>query len=121
ILAHRPELGRTDVERLAGRRGHGRRAHDRVDEILDGKQLVAVVPLAEDVDPSSLSDPVEQDLEDTEALRSDEGLRPNDRRLAGCDATETLGVDLRLAVPTDADEWVVLLDRMLLGNPVDRR
>src|SRR5207244_9973374 len=40
-------------------------------------------------------------------------------RLRGGDAAEALGVDLRLAVRADADERVVLDDRMLLGYAVD--
>jgi hypothetical protein len=61
------------------RRGRG--AHDRLDEVLDREELVAVVPVAEDVDPAALADPVEEDLEDAEPLRPDERLRADDRRL----------------------------------------
>src|SRR5207253_493985 len=90
-------------------------------EVLDGKKLIAVVSPAEDVDLPPLADPVEQDLEDTEPLGPDERFRPDDRRLDGGDAAQRLGVDLRLAVPPDADERVVLLDRMLLRYSVHRR
>ena len=34
-------------------------------------------------------------------------------------AAEMLGVDLRLAVPADPDEWIALVDRVALGNAVD--
>ena len=63
---------------------------DRVDEILDREQLVAVVAPAEHVDPAAFADPVEQDLEDAEPLGPDERLRPDDRRLDGGDAARAL-------------------------------
>ena len=50
-------------------------AHDRVDEVLDGEQLVAVAAVAEHVDAPALADPVEQDLEHAEPLGADERLR----------------------------------------------
>ena len=118
VAANSPELRRADVERLARSLRHIRRAHDRVDEVLHGEQLVAVVALAEDVDAAAFPDPVEQDLEDAEPLRSDERLRPDDRRLDRGDAAERFRVDLRLPVPPHADERIVLLDRMLFRDAV---
>src|SRR5215813_3686117 len=121
VAADAAEPRRADVERLTGGLWDIRRSHDRVDEVLDRKQLVAVVALAEDVDAPPFPDPVEQDLEDAEPLGPNERLRPNDRRVDGGDAAERFGVDLRLAVPADTDERVVLLDRVLLRDAVDRR
>src|SRR5262245_5699825 len=42
VVAHRPEAGRTDVERQPSDVVRVERAHDRIDEILDGQQLVAI-------------------------------------------------------------------------------
>src|SRR5947208_2501950 len=70
IRADAAEFRRAYVERLAGGFGSGSRAHDRVDQILDAEQLVAVVSPPEDVDPASFADPIEQDLEDAQALRA---------------------------------------------------
>ena len=77
--------------------------------------------LAEDVDPTAFADPVEQDLEHAEPLRTDERLRTDDRRVDCGDAAECFRVDLRLAVPADADQRIVFLDRMFLGHAVDGR
>src|SRR4029079_2864919 len=98
IRAHGAELGRADVERLAGD-VRVRRAHGRVHQVLDGQQLVAVRPVAEDRNAPALADPVEQNLEDAEALRPDEGLRAKNDDLeaaAGDAACDALGLDLRL-------------------------
>src|SRR6266545_3391202 len=120
VRSNGAELGRADVEGLPGGLRQARSAHDRVHKIFDPEELVPVVTLAQNVDAAPFADPVEQDLEDTEPLGPDERLRPDDRRLDGCDPAERLGVDLRLAVPADSDEGVVLFDRMLLGHAVDR-
>src|SRR5205807_8149388 len=117
---NRAELGRADVERRSRRLGHVRRTDDRVDEIFDREQLVTIVALTEDVDPPSFPNPVEEDLEHADALRTDERLRPDDRRLDRGDAAQRLRVDLGLAVPADADERIVLLDRMLFRHAVHR-
>src|SRR5690242_170500 len=74
ILADRPEPSRTHVERLSRHR-RVERAHDRVDEVLDRKQLVTVASVAQDRNAPALADPVEQDLEHPEPLGADEGLR----------------------------------------------
>ena len=91
------------------------RTDDGVDEILDGEQLVEVAAVAEDRDAPPLADPVEQDLEDAEPLGPDERLRPDtittSRPRRPNSARQPLGLDLRLAVPADADERVVLVDR----------
>ena len=138
----RPEAARRSCvgdQRLAGRRercrtrvaptlivspatGRCGREHDRVDEILDGEQLVAVRAVAEHGDPPALADPVEEDLEDAEPLRPDEGLRADDCHVeaappeASCDL---LGLDLRAAVVADSVQRRVLVDRMDLGDSVD--
>ena len=99
------------------------RAHGRVDEVLDREQLVAVRAVAEDRDAPALADPVEQDLEDAEALRADEGLRAQDDDLepaAGDAPRHALGLDLRLAVVADPDERRVLAQRVVLRDAVDR-
>ena len=119
----RAELRGADVERLPRRVGD-RRAQRRVDEVLDGEQLVAVRAVAEDRDSPALADPVEEDLEHAQALGPDERLRAQDDHLeptapdAVCDP---LGLDLRLAVVADPDERCVLAERVVLRDPVDRR
>ena len=88
------------------------------------EQLVAVAAVAEHVDAAALADPVEQDLEDAEPLGPDERLGPNDHDLQAPAAEllrDLLGLDLRLAVVADADERVVLVDRVLLRNAVHGR
>ena len=72
-----PNSPGADVERVARRRAR-RAADDRVDEILDREQLIAVGPSPEDRDPPALADPVEEDLEHAEPLGPDERLRPHD-------------------------------------------
>ncbi len=62
VAANGAELGRSDVEHLA-RDVRSGCAVNRIDEILHGKQLVAVASAAEDVDAAPVADPVEQDLE----------------------------------------------------------
>ena len=122
VGADRAELGRADVEGLAGDRPLAA-AHGRLDQILDGEQLVAVRAVAEDRDATALADPVEQDLEHAEPLRADEGLRPQDDDLEPTPpglARDALGLDLRLAVVADADERRVLADRVVLRDAVDR-
>ncbi|MDX6518658.1 MAG: hypothetical protein QOF50_1504, partial [Gaiellaceae bacterium] len=67
------------------------------DQILDGEQLVPVLPAAEHVDPPALADPVEEDLEDAQPLRTDERLRTDDHGLEAAtvrNAHEPLSVDL---------------------------
>ena len=56
-------------------------AHDRVAEVFDREELVAVRAVAEDRDPPSFADPVEQDLEDAEPFGPDERLRAHDHDL----------------------------------------
>src|SRR5919197_1360715 len=99
----------------AGFTGTGR---SRVHEVLDGEELVAVVTLPKDVDSPPFANPVEEDLEDPQAFRADERLRPDDRGVHRGDAAEGLCVDLRLAVLADADERIVLFDRMFLRHAV---
>src|SRR5882672_2063885 len=120
VGAHGAELGGTDVERLTRSLRLVPRSRDRVDEILDREQLVAVVALTERVDPAPLADPIEEDLEHAQALLTDEGLGAHYRRLDRGNPAESLRVDLRLAVPSHPDERIVLLDRMLLRHAVDR-
>src|SRR5262249_46580435 len=123
IRADRAELARADVESLAGDVRVGR-AHGRLDEILDGEELVAVGAVAEDRDPPTLADPVEQDLEDAESLGPDERLRPQHDHLEAAPAhtpRDALRLDLRLAVVADADERSVLAQWVVLGDAVDGR
>src|SRR2546430_2645514 len=103
---NRAELRRAHIEGLARRLGDLCRAHDRVHEVSDGKQLIAVVTLSEDVDAPAFADPVEEDLEDAQPLRSDERLGTNDRGLDSSNAAKALRVDLRLAVRAHAYERV---------------
>ena len=56
-------------------------ADDRLDQVLDGEQLVAVAAVAEHVDAAALADPVEEDLEDAEPLGPDERLGAHDHDL----------------------------------------
>ena len=65
-----PNSRGADVDRLAGGLVALGGGDDRVDEILDREQLVAVLARAEDRDPAALADPVEQDLEHAEPLRA---------------------------------------------------
>ena len=116
-----PNDAGADVHRQAADRG-GEGAGDGVDEVLDREQLVEVAAVAEDRDPAAVANPVEQDLEDAEPLRADERLRPDDHDVEPAAAElagQLLGLDLRLAVPPDADERIVLVDRMPLGDAVD--
>src|SRR5262249_56846933 len=69
------ELLRPDVDRLARAAVCRGGEQDRLDEVLDGEQLVAVRAVAERVDPAPVANPVEEDLEDPEPLRPDERLR----------------------------------------------
>src|SRR6185312_7913400 len=120
VLTHGAEARRTDVQRLSGDVGV-EAAHDRVAEIVDRKELIAVRPVAEDRDPASFPDPVEQDLEDSEPLGPEEGLRTHDDDLEappGAGVAEPLRVDLRLAVVADPDERIALVDGMALGHAV---
>jgi hypothetical protein len=121
VGADRPELLGADVQRLPGDGGGGRQ-HDRPDEVLDSEELVAVAPVAEHVDAPAFADPVEEDLEDAEALRPDERLRPEHddvEAAVGERATERFGVDLRAAVVADSVEGRVLADRVRLRDAVD--
>ena len=68
--------------------------------------------------------PVVEEREYAEALRADEALRTDDRDavpLLDRLAADVLRVDLRMAVGPHADERIGLVDRMLLGDAVDRR
>ena len=115
-----PKTAGADVQRLAA---HGcvERADDRLHEVLDREELVAVRPVAEDRDPPSLANPVEEDLEHTQPLGTDERLRTDDDRVESSPSerqAEPLGVDLRLPVVPDTDERIVLVDRMVVGHAV---
>ena len=101
------------------------RAHHGLDEILDGKKLVAVRAVSENRDAPALADPVEEDLEDAQALGPDERLRPHDHRLEPSTeerARKLFGRDLRLAVGADTDERIVLVEGMVdPGTPYTAR
>ena len=116
------ELARADIQRLA-RDVSVEAADDRVDEILDGEQLIAVRAVAEDRNPAPLPDPVEQDLEDAEPLRADERLRAHGRELEPAlpkRARHGLGLDLGPSVGADTDERITLVDRVALWHAVYR-
>ncbi len=117
------EACRSHVEGLPGDVCRGG-ADRRLDEILDREQLVAVRAVSQDRDAAALADPVEQDLEDAEALRADERLGPQDDDLepaAPRPPGDPLRLDLRFAVVPDSDERRVLAQRVVLGDPVDGR
>ncbi len=123
VLAHRAEPGGADVQRLACDRSV-EAPDDRLYEVLDGEQLVAIRAVAEDRDPAALADPVEQDLEHAEPLGADEGLGPDDHHLEPASSeccAELLRLDLGGTVVPHADERVVLEDRMSLRDAVDSR
>src|SRR5213076_1503941 len=117
IAPHGAELRGADVEDLSRDVGLAR-TRNYVDEIVDGEELIPIRAVAEDVDAAALVDPVEEDLEDAEALGPEEGLRPDDDRLERGGLDQPLASDLRLAVRPDADERRVLPERMHLRDAV---
>jgi hypothetical protein len=122
VVAQGAELGGGDVERVAalGMRGG---QQDGVDEVLDVEELVLVVPLADHGDALAVVDPVEEDLEDTEAALAEERLRAQDGDVqpVAVGLAHPLRLNLGLAVGADGDEAVLLRDGVLLVQAVDRR
>ena len=95
-------------------------AHDRVDEVLDGEQLVAVLAVAED----GMRRPSRIQSNRISKTPSRSGpmnvfgrtITTSSPRRPKC-AAHRLAVDLRLAVVADADERRVLGERVHLGTP----
>ena len=125
VLLHRRVFLRADVEL----RRHDvlrirHRVPDRVVEVVDVHELVAVLAAADHREAVARVGPVVEQREDAEALRADEALRTDDRDAeAFLDrlTADVLRVDLGVSVGPDADHRVGLVDRVLLRDAVDGR
>ena len=123
ILGDSCESGGADIEGVVDPIGRmGGSPPDGVAQVADLEQLVAVVPWSEDGDALAGEDPVVEDLEDTEASRTEKGLRAHDRHavaLGAVGGADLLSCDLAFAVRTHANHRVGLVYRVLVGDAVD--
>ena len=95
---------------------------NRVAEVIDFKKLVSVLAVSDKRDLVSFLDPVVKDLENAEAVCSDEGFRPDRRNVESFFAlfiADPFKCDLAFAVVADTFKFVRFKKRMMIRNAVN--